>query len=162
MSKLWYNLIYNDNRFAATHLLVQQNQKNYDLFLHFLDNRESCYIFRLAKNQHNNSLNMKFSLVRYFQFKYELVGYCNGLTCYSERELVDGTGSITVVNLTTLETLGLSYTTPRTRKYNHLCHGFGLDPFSQVYKVVLIYTSKASDRFLCIVITLGTSPPWER
>ncbi|XP_026454666.1 uncharacterized protein LOC113355904 isoform X1 [Papaver somniferum] len=38
----------------------------------------------------------------------------------------------------------------------YIGHGFGFDSLSQVYKVVIIFTSEADNEFLCMVLTLGT------
>ncbi|XP_026380603.1 uncharacterized protein LOC113275339 [Papaver somniferum] len=53
------------------------------------------------------------------------------------------------------DSLVLSYLRP-TGGYIYVCHGFGFDSLSQVYKVVAVFASKASHKFLCMVVTLVT------
>ncbi|XP_026433658.1 uncharacterized protein LOC113331114 [Papaver somniferum] len=67
----------------------------------------------------------------------------------------DVVGSIVVVNPTRSQTLTFSYVTP-TGGYIYLCHGFGFDSLSQVYKAVIVFNSKDNEEFLCMIITLGT------
>ncbi|XP_026441898.1 uncharacterized protein LOC113341085 [Papaver somniferum] len=67
----------------------------------------------------------------------------------------DTRGLILVLNPNRGESLVLSYLLP-TGGYICMCHGFGFDLVSQVYKVVIVFTSKANRKYLCMVITLGT------
>lgn len=80
-----------------------------------------------------------------FPVKHEPVGQCNGLICLMTAiELgCSNMGAVTVVNPTRSEKLVMLYSPPTGESgYNHSCHGFGFDPSTQKYKVVLIYTSK--------------------
>ncbi|XP_026378056.1 probable F-box protein At1g53815 [Papaver somniferum] len=155
VSKLWYNSILKDSRFSVFHYIQNKNK----LFLVFnilnllRGGIESNYWFSLLEREkvvirlisgQNNPRRI-----------YELVGFCNGLPCIKlVGKPTDTCGYITILNPIRGDSLVLSYILMVS--YIHLCHGFGYDSLSQVYKAVIIFASKANDEFLCMVITLGT------
>ncbi|XP_026455437.1 uncharacterized protein LOC113356492 [Papaver somniferum] len=155
-SKLWYNSILNDSRFLVIHSI--QNKSKESLVFNLLNLRRSdsigIFLFSLLGGE---KANIKLELLSGFRCrnKHELVGFCNGL---ASTKLVsypgDAYGSITVVNPIRGESLALAYVPP-TVGYIYLCHGFGLDPLSQVYKAVIVFVSEANTEFLCLVVTLG-------
>ncbi|XP_026389508.1 uncharacterized protein LOC113284292 [Papaver somniferum] len=91
--------------------------------------------------------------------KSEFVGCCNGFACitkvYNEDFAV--VRGMIVVNPTRREILSLPYLHPCTEMgCKYLCHGFGFDLLTQEYKVVIVFTSRANDEFISVVLTLGT------
>ncbi|XP_026403625.1 uncharacterized protein LOC113298941 [Papaver somniferum] len=158
LSKLWHNSTTKDARFAVVHNVLNRNNKSLILNLLnvFRGGIDICYFFRLEANNDNNYLHPKIITRIETHEIFELVGYANGLACIKRVSKPDAAmGSISVVNPIRFETLNLYYVTP-TGGYIYLCHGFAFDSLSQVYKAVIVFTSKDDDGFVCVVITLGT------
>ncbi|XP_026460270.1 uncharacterized protein LOC113361139 [Papaver somniferum] len=87
VSKLWYNSILNDTRFAARHFALQQNK---NLFFNLLnvdiDGGKGVCIFNLQDDHKGNDdnvfIDIRLSMGVTFPIATELLGYCNGFACF--------------------------------------------------------------------------------
>lgn len=100
--KHWYNSINKDPTFTSSHF-IEYSQKHPHLILHFLNRNKNNTktnnsnsnkveyfhsFFDLDKDNNNQSVyivDWNQNLVTYIKSKVDLVGYCNGLICLSER-----------------------------------------------------------------------------
>ncbi|XP_026439184.1 putative F-box protein At3g52320 [Papaver somniferum] len=142
VSKLWYNSIFNDARFAAHHFALQSHKKlvfnllNVSSGSHF----QKAYLFNLQRNDSDKNIDD-----------------------YDGDD--DHVSSNYIVNPARGETLALMYCDPTiSTGGEHLCHGFGFESSSQEYKVVIIFTTRTTNQekedeqlFVCMVITSGTN-----
>lgn len=145
VSKLWYSSILNDSRFSVIHY----NQNKNKLFLVFnmfnvlRGGIQSVYFSSVLEGE---MVDIRCLSALDVNEIHELVGFCNGLACMKLASAPNDTsGSITIVNPIRCESLVLTYIPP-TGGYIYLCHGFGFDSLSQVYKTVIIFASKANGR----------------
>ncbi|XP_026408548.1 F-box protein At1g30790-like [Papaver somniferum] len=166
VSKLWYNSIVNDTKFAMSHFSHHQTRRKLWFNLHNVlkigKDEVRNYFFNLEKD---GSDEYNFKLLHKHESQgrsIEPVGNCNGLSCFQRMGISPGSEEIIIVNPFRRETLNLICLIPKIGggggSLKYLCHGFGFDLLSQEYKVVLIYTTSTSegDRgFICMVLTLG-------
>ncbi|XP_026420845.1 putative F-box protein At1g33530 [Papaver somniferum] len=150
ISKLWYNLISKDARFAKAHFV---HNKNHNLNLLFNISVKGGAGFFSLDNDYKFRLLMDITAPS----TTELVGYCNGLACVTLMlKAAYGLSAMIVVNPVTKETLTLPYYIPINGVY--LGHGFGFDSSTGEYKVVMIYyISRGNEEFISMVYTLGTN-----
>ncbi|XP_026425688.1 F-box protein At1g30790-like [Papaver somniferum] len=155
VSKLWYNSIFNDTRFAKAHFANSKNRK-LNLFVDVLnvwarDKRKACFLSLENDFKYRSYMNVNLPETS------EPVGYCNGLACITlVPKSAKDPASMIVINPSRGETLSLPYFQPNNGGCEYLCHGLGFDSLSEEYKVVIIFTSKDNTKFITMVCTLGT------
>lgn len=157
MSKFWYNLVFNDPKFATSHFVQNQNKFSlyFDLYNVCVDNTKKAFYFRVVEED-NIMLDVSCMTALNLPGTIETVGHCNGLTCIKRvKNRHHKLGALMVINPIRGEQFGLHYATPTGHIY--MCSGFGFDPLSQEYKAVVIFTKETNDGFVCMVFTLGSN-----